>query len=173
MVLRRLPSVRRPSLGYGPTRSLSPLGFFGPFLGALLSALSSFFAFWSPLGSPFRSVATSSGLLFSAGIMFLPSLPGWSVGYSRGSVVWGALPQVVLAVCLRFVSVWLPSVLPLLLLQCLAAWWLFFPLGKLHYVRLGLLIRRWFPWGLCALLSVSSLAHTSCVMVLFYSSGFV
>ena len=90
VVLRRLPSVRRPSLGYGPTRSLSLLRFFGPFLGALLSALSSFFAFWSPLGSPFRSVAMSSGLLFSAGSVFLPSLPGWSVGFSRVSA---ALPS--------------------------------------------------------------------------------
>ena len=42
VVLRRLPSVRRSSLGYGPTRSLSLLHLFGPFLGALLSAPSSF-----------------------------------------------------------------------------------------------------------------------------------
>ena len=125
---------------------------FCPFLGALLSEFSSFLAFWSPLGSPFRSIVMSSGLLFAAGSVFLPSLPGWSVR-SPGSprlwrtpVVRGALPRVVLVLCLRFVSVRFSSFLPLLLLRYLAAWWLYFPLGRLlHSERLGSLIRRWFP----------------------------
>ena len=92
-------------------------------LGALLSELSSFLAFWSPLGSPFRSVAMSSGLIFAAGSVFLPSLPGWSVsspGLWRPPVVRGALPRVVLVLCLRFVSVRLPSFLPLALRRFVA-----------------------------------------------------
>ena len=125
---------------------------FCPFLGALLSEFSSFLAFWSPLGSPFRSIAMSSGLLFAAGSVFLPSLPGWSVR-SPGSprlwrtpVVRGALARVVLVLCLRFVSIRFSSFLPLLLLRYLAAWLLYFPLGRLlHSERLGSLIRRWFP----------------------------
>ena len=69
----------------------------------------------------------------------------------------GALPRVVLVLCLWVVSVRLPS-----FLSCssgvFAAWWLFSPLGKrLRYVCLGLLLRRLFPWGcvLCCLSPVS------------------
>ena len=41
VVLHHLPSVRRSPLGYGPTRSLSLLRLFSPFLGVLLSTPSS------------------------------------------------------------------------------------------------------------------------------------
>ena len=128
VVLRRLPTVRWPSLDYGLTRSLSLLRLFGPFLGALLSELSSFFTFWSPLGSPFRSVVLSLGfsfllvvcscLLSAVDRLFSSGSPRlW-----RPSVVRGALHRVVLVLCRRFVSVRLLSFLPLLLLRCLAAW---------------------------------------------------
>ena len=166
MVLRGLPSVRRPSLGYGPTRSLSLLRLFGPFLGALLSALPPFspsgllsahpFVLSTcPLGFSFLLVVCYC-LLSPVGRLVSPGAPRlW-----RPSVVWGALPRVVLVLCLRLVSVRLPSFLPLLLLRCLAVWWLFFPLGKLlHYVHLGLLIRRWFPW-VCVLCCLSSVSLT-------------
>ena len=117
--------------------------------GAALRAFL-LFGFWSPLGSPFRSVAVSSELLFSTGSEFLPSLHGWSVGFSRGSAALASLrgqggsSRVVLVLCLRVVSVRLPS-----FLSCsfgvFAAWWLPFPLGKLlHDVCLGLLLRHLF-----------------------------
>ena len=64
---------------------------FCPFLGALLSELSSFLDFWSPLGSPFRSVAMSFGLLLAAGSVFLPSLPGWSVRSPGSPRLWRSL----------------------------------------------------------------------------------
>ena len=54
VVLRRLPSVRRSSLGYGPTRSLSLLRLFSPFLGGAALRAFLLFGFWSPLGSPSR-----------------------------------------------------------------------------------------------------------------------
>ena len=90
------------------------------------------------------------GLLFASGSVFLPSLPSWSVG-SPGSPRLGvplcsgggALPRVVLVLYLRFVSVRLPSFLPLLLLRCFTAWWLFFPLGGLLYGCIGSLIQQW------------------------------
>ena len=57
---------------------------FGLFLEVLLSEFSSFLAFWSPLGSPFRSVDVSPGFLSTVGSVFLLSLPDWSVS-SPGS----------------------------------------------------------------------------------------
>ena len=163
MVLRRLPFVCRPSLGYGPTRSLSLLCLFGLFLGVLLSALPPF----SPSGllSAHPFVLSTGPLGFSFLLVvctaFSPRLvsPG-APQLWHPSVVWGALPRVVLVLWLRNASVRLPSFLPLLLLRCLAAWWLFFPLGKLlYYVRLGLLIRRWFPW-VCVLCCLSPVSLT-------------
>ena len=53
----------------------------GAALGALL-----LFDLWSPLGSPFRSAAESSGLFFSVGNEFLPSLHGRSVAFSSSSL---------------------------------------------------------------------------------------
>ena len=90
VVLRRLPSVRRSSLGYGPTRFLSLLRLFGPFLGVLLSRFP-----------PFRLLVSSRLALsvcrrvlwasLSAGSVFLPSLHGWPVGFSRGSTALASL----------------------------------------------------------------------------------
>ena len=97
------------------------------------------------------------GLLFASGGVFLPSLPSGSVGspgFPRLSVPLysgGALPRVGLVLCLRVVSVRLPSFLPLLLLRCLSAWWWFFPLGGLLlYGCLGSLIQQWSTVVLCS-----------------------
>ena len=72
-----------------------PFSFSSPSLRSVLggAALRAFllFSFWSPLGSPFRSVAVSSGVLFSAGSEFLSSLHGWSVGFSKGSAALASL----------------------------------------------------------------------------------
>ena len=77
------------------------------------------------------AIPPGSGMLF----------PGLSLFYAFGLSLFGSLPSFL--TCSSGVF---------------AAWWLFFPLGKLlHYVRLGLLIQRWFPWGcvLCCLSRVS------------------
>ena len=116
---------------------------FPPFSPSGLLSARPFILLPCPLGFSFLLVVCSC-LLSPVGRLVSPGSPRlW-----RPSMVRGALPRVVLVLCLRFVSVRLPSFLPLLLLRCLAVWWLFFPLGKLlHYVRLGLLVWRWFPWG--------------------------
>ena len=83
------PSVvlhRRPSLGYGPTRSLSLLRLFGPFLGVLLSAPSSFSTSGLLSARPF-----GLSLFFSAGSELLPSLPVRSVGFSSGCTALASL----------------------------------------------------------------------------------
>ena len=138
---------------------------FCPFLGALLSELYSFSPSGllsarpfilspCPLGFSFLLVVCSC-LLSPVGRLVSPG----STRLWRPPGVRGALPRVVLVLCLRFVSVRLPSFLPLLLLRCLAAWWLFFLLGRLlHYVHLGLLVQRWFPWG-CVLCFGSKFSH--------------
>ena len=118
------------------------------------------------------------GLLFASGRVFLPSLPSWSVG-SPGSprlgvpVSGGGSSQGCPCSVSSVVSVRLPSFLPLLLLRCLTAWWLFFLLGGLLlYGCIGSLIQHG-PLWFCDLLSVSNLAYPSIVVVLFSSSVFV
>ena len=126
---------------------------FPPFSSSGLLSVRPFVLSPCPLGFSFLLVVCSC-LLSPVGRFVSPGSPR----FWCPSVVRGALPRVVLVLCLQFVSVRLPSFLPLLLLWCLATWWLFFPLGRLlHYVRLGLLIRRWCPWGcvLCCLSPVS------------------
>ena len=71
VVVRRLPSVRRSSFGYGPPRSLSLLRLFGPCLGALLLAPSSFSTCGLLSARPFG--LSPSPLGFS----FLFSTVGW------------------------------------------------------------------------------------------------
>ena len=99
----------------------------------------------------------SSRLLFYAGSVFVGFLQGL-----RGFAVppWSRVLFPRLSLFCAF-GLFLFGSLPSFL-SCssgvFAAWWLFFPLGKvLHNVRLGFLIRRWFPWGcvLCCLSPVS------------------
>ena len=117
---------------------------FPPFSPSGLLSARPFVLSPCPLGFSFLLMVCSC-LLSPVGRLVSPGAPRlW-----RPSVVRGALPLVVLVLCLRFVSVRLPSS---------PAPSVFFPLGKLlHYMRLGLLIRRWFPWGcvLCCLSPVS------------------
>ena len=148
---------------------------FCPFLGALLSELSSFLAFWSPLGSPFRSVAMFSGLLFGAGGVFLPSLPSWSVS-SRGSprlwrtpMVRGALTRVVLVLCLRFVSDRLPSFLPLLLLRFLRPGGCSFPwVGSSTTGVLAASSGDGFPGVVCSVVCLRSSSPLRCRCYVFF-----
>ena len=91
VVVRRLPSVRRSSLGYGPLRSLSLLRLLRSVLGGAALGALLLFDLWSPLGSPFRSVTESSGFFFSAGSGLLPSLHGRSVAFSSGSTALASL----------------------------------------------------------------------------------
>ena len=90
-------------------------------------------------------------------------------GFSRVSASWrapvfgGTLPRVVLVLCLRFVSVRLPSFLPLLLR------WLFFPLGGLLlYGCIGSLIQQWFHCGLCSVVYLQSSLPLSCRGSVFF-----
>ena len=85
VVVRRLPSVRRSSLGCGPPRSLSLLRLFGLCLGALLSAPSSFSTCGLLSARPFGLSLSPLGFFFSAGNGFLPSLHGRSVAFSSCS----------------------------------------------------------------------------------------
>ena len=84
VVVCRLPSVRRSSLGCGPPRFLSLLRLFGPCLGALLSAPSSFSTCGLLSARPFSLPPSPLFLFFSAGNGFLPSLHGRSVVFSSG-----------------------------------------------------------------------------------------
>ena len=120
------------------------------------------------------------GLLFGYGGVFLPSLPSGSVGspgspclsvplYSGVGGGEGALPRVVLVLYLRFVSVRLPSFLPLLLLRCLSARWLFFPLGGLLlYGRLGSLLQQWSTVVLCSVVCLQSSLPLHCRGSVFF-----
>ena len=115
------------------------------------------------------------GLLFASGGVFLPSLPSGSVGspgFPRLSVPLysgGALPRVGLVLCLRVVSVWLRSSLPLLLLRCLSAWWWFFPLGGLLlYGCLGSLIQQWSTVVLCSVVCLPSSLPLHCRGSVFF-----
>ena len=125
------PPVHRFSLGW-PPRSISLLQ-----LSLLLclwggSGLRVFLLLaFGPLGSLF---VLSPWPWSSHGFcsVFLPSLPSWSVGSPgsqrlgmplRSGVLFPGYPCSVSSV----VSVRFPSLLPLLLLRCFPAWWLFFP----------------------------------------------
>ena len=92
VVLCHLPSVRRSSLGYSPTRSLSLLRLFGPFLGALLSAPSSF---------------SISGLLSARLFDLSPCLLGFSFLLVVGSCLLSTVGRLVSPAASRL---WLPSV---------------------------------------------------------------
>ena len=88
VVLRRLPSVRRSSLGYGPTRSLSLLRLFGPFLGALLSAPSSFSTSGLLSARPFGLSPCPLGFSFLLVVSYSLLSP---VGFSSGSTALASL----------------------------------------------------------------------------------